>query len=199
MITRSGFLYLKSMGRFAGRPWVRHMFTLRDQMLVSENGQIAIGLKGASIVRPQHAKCVRCELIASPCFLLIDAWVACCLHVMGVLDCVVARRRYVSCIQIKTPLAMQYLLRAESAREADGWARDLVVHTGRPNARVVRSKGHAGPSTAQSHSSSAPEHHPSHIPKVAGHLYVTWCEKTQSLLDTCSFWLRTRWWGGLCS
>lgn len=57
-VTRSGPLFLKSVGRFAGRPWVKHMFTLRNQLLVSDDGQIVIPVADAQVFRPAHPKCV---------------------------------------------------------------------------------------------------------------------------------------------
>lgn len=82
-VTRSGPLFLKSVGRFAGRPWVKHMFTLRNQLLVSDDGQIVIPVADAQVFRPAHPKYVPPCLLAarSAAFPCQDSRVACWLLV----------------------------------------------------------------------------------------------------------------------
>ena len=67
---------------------------------------------------------------------------------------------------------MQYLLRAETREEANEWAVDLAIHTGRESAldRNNRIPGHAGPVAEQA--LADPEADPTFIKKVAGELYV---------------------------
>lgn len=68
---------------------------------------------------------------------------------------------------------MQYLLRAETREEANEWAVDLAIHTGRESAldRNNRIPGHAGPVAEQA--LADPEADPTFIKKVAGDLYVS--------------------------